>query len=144
MKIRDILQSKGSNVVTIAHDADVTAAVELLVHHNIGALVVIADGEANGIITERDILRALNEGAADFVELAVSDIMTTDVITGTPDAEVGEVMHVMSERRIRHLPVMQDGELQGMISIGDVVNAIRRDAETQNKQLQAYITGTPL
>lgn len=141
MQIRDILRSKGSRVVSIAPDAPVTRAVELLVQHNIGALVVLAENRIVGIISERDVLRAVNEGAAAFEGLRVAEIMTRNVITGTPDADVSSVMHVMSERRIRHLPVSEQGTLHGMISIGDVVNAIRREAEAENRHLHAYISG---
>jgi CBS domain-containing protein len=144
MKIRDILHTKGSSVITVTQDAGITAAVELLVQHDIGALVVIEGAEIAGIITERDMLRAINEGAAEFGELHVRDIMTRDVITGTPEAAVDDVMHVMTEQRIRHLPVVEGGALLGLISIGDVVNAMRREAQAENQQLHAYITGMPL
>jgi CBS domain-containing protein len=141
MKLRDIMRSKGEDVVTIRPDAPVHEAMRLLVKHNIGALVV-QDGEIEGIFTERDLLRA---GAEDLDRLArdrVRDLMTADVITIHPDADVQEVMSTMTDRRIRHLPVVEDGALRGMVSIGDVVNALRRDKEEENKQLHAYITGS--
>jgi CBS domain-containing protein len=141
MKLRDIMRSKGEDVVTIRPDAPVHEAMRLLVKHNIGALVV-QDGEIEGIFTERDLLRA---GAEDLDRLArdrVRDLMTANVITIHPDADVQEVMSTMTDRRIRHLPVVEDGALRGMVSIGDVVNALRRDKEEENKQLHAYITGS--
>ena len=141
MKLRDIMRSKGEDVVTIRPDAPVHEAMRLLVKHNIGALVV-QDGEIEGIFTERDLLRA---GAEDLDRLArdrVRDLMTADVITIHPDADVQEVMSTMTDRRIRHLPVVEDGALRGMVSIGDVVNALRREKEEENKQLHAYITGS--
>jgi CBS domain-containing protein len=127
-------------VVTIRPDAPVHEAMRLLVKHNIGALVV-QDGEIKGIFTERDLLRA---GAEDLDRLArdrVRDLMTADVITIHPDADLQEVMRTMTERRIRHLPVVEDGALRGIVSIGDVVNALRRDKEEENQQLHAYISG---
>jgi CBS domain-containing protein len=140
MKLRDIMRSKGEDVVTIRPDAPVHEAMRLLVKHNIGALVV-QDGEIKGIFTERDLLRA---GAEDLDRLArdrVRDLMTADVITIHPDADLQEVMRTMTERRIRHLPVVEDGALRGIVSIGDVVNALRRDKEEENQQLHAYISG---
>jgi CBS domain-containing protein len=144
MKIREILQKKGDTVVTIAPDEPITEAVELLVRHNIGALVVMADTAIAGIISERDLLRAMAEGPETFAAARVSDTMTVHVITGTPDADINSVMTVMSEQRIRHLPVLDNGQLCGMVSIGDVVNAMRHSTEHENRQLHAYITGTPL
>jgi len=140
MKLRDIMRSKGGDVVTIRPDAPVHEAMRLLVEHNIGALVV-RDGEIDGIFTERDLLRA---GAEDLKRLErdrVRDLMTADVVTVDLGADLQEVMRTMTERRIRHLPVVEDGALRGIVSIGDVVNALRRDKEEENQQLHAYIAG---
>ncbi|HSJ26150.1 MAG TPA: CBS domain-containing protein [Longimicrobiales bacterium] len=142
MTVRDILQAKGSSVVTIGAEAAVTEAVALLVRHNIGAVVVMQDDDMRGILSERDILRAINEGADAFTRLHVADIMTANVITGRADADLPAVMQVMSERRIRHLPVVEDDRLAGMVSIGDVITAMRRVTEAENRHLHAYISGT--
>jgi CBS domain-containing protein len=141
MKIRDVLSAKGSEVVTVEPDMTVHDAMRLLVRHNIGALVVVNGEDLCGIITERDMLRA---GAADLQKLArlrVVDLMTMLVVTTEPDAEIRSVMDTMTNQRIRHLPVIENGELCGMISIGDIINALRRNSETEVEQLQAYITG---
>lgn len=143
MKIRDILSTKGPGVITIAPDASIQEAMQVLVRHNIGALVVF-DGRIQGIITERDLLRC---GARDVQELArsrVRDEMTREVITASPDADIVGVMDTMTEHRLRHLPVLEDGNLCGMISIGDVVNALRHSVEAENQYLHAYIEGRPL
>ena len=143
MKISDILRSKGSACVTVHPDIQVTEALRTLVEHDIGAVVVV-DDTIKGIFTERDVLRA---AAADIQRLAnarVRDLMTVDVVTATPDHDIQHVMNVMTEHRIRHLPVVAGGEVRGMISIRDVVNALRQTAENENQQLHAYITGTPL
>lgn len=143
MKIRDLLRVKGPAVITIAPDVPIQQAMRTLVENQIGALVV-ADGKLRGIVTERDLLRW---GAEDVHRLATSrvrDLMTVEVITATPDAEIEEVMDIMTERRIRHLPIMEDGVLSGIISIGDVVNALRQSVEVENRYLHAYIEGTPL
>jgi CBS domain-containing protein len=141
MTVREILQAKGSSVITIGPEAAVTEAVALLVRHNIGAVVVMENDGIRGILSERDILRAINEGADGFNRLRVSDIMTSNVITGRVDANLPAVMQVMSERRIRHLPVLEDGRLAGMVSIGDVITAMRRVTEAENRHLHAYISG---
>ena len=143
MRIRDLLRVKGSVVVSVEPDLPVQEAMRILVENGIGALVV-ADGTLRGIITERDLLR---HGAEDVHRLAVSNVrelMTADVITASPDARIEQVMDTMVERRIRHLPIMEQGRLVGIISIGDVVNALRQSVEVENRYLHAYIEGTPL
>ena len=143
MKTADILRAKGSDVITIGPDRPIQEAMRLLVDHNIGALVVF-DGQLHGIITERDLLRTAASDIQRLASARVRDLMTTAVITTTADSDIGHVMDVMSERRIRHLPVMAGTSVCGMISIGDVVNALRRHAETENSQLHAYIAGSPM
>ena len=141
MTVSDILRTKGSVVITVAPDRPIQDALRMLVEHNIGALLV-QDERLQGIITERDVLRA---AAADIQGLAsarVRDLMTTALITTTPDADIRHVMDVMTEHRIRHLPVVEQGSVCGMISIGDVVHAVRRNVEAENQHLHAYITGT--
>lgn len=143
MKVSDILRSKGSAVVTVQPDRPIQEALRMLVEHNIGAMVVFDDG-LQGIISERDVLRS---AAADLKRLEsahVRDLMTSDVITATPDTDIQHVMDIMTERGIRHLPVLNEGLLCGMISIRDVVNAVRQNVETENQHLHAYISGTPL
>lgn len=143
MRIRDLLRVKGSVVVSVEPDLPVQEAMRILVENGIGALVV-ADGTLRGIITERDLLR---HGAEDVHRLAVSkvrELMTADVITASPDARIEQVMDTMVDRRIRHLPIMEQGRLVGIISIGDVVNALRQSVEVENRYLHAYIEGTPL
>lgn len=143
MLLREILRSKGSDVVTIRPEATAHEAMRELVRHNIGALVVF-DGTLRGIVSERDLLRAGAEDPQGLARARVNDLMTRDVVTARPDAELREVMDTMTERRIRHLPVVEGGELRGIISIGDVVNALRRTTEAENQHLHAYIAGTPL
>lgn len=140
MTVRDILRSKGQTVITVGPDAVAHEAMRLLADHNIGAAVVF-DREVRGIISERDLLRA---GARDLQRLAtahVRDIMTPHVIVASPDADIRDVMAIMTTNRIRHLPIMEGGSLSGIISIGDVVNALRTDVEAENRHLHAYIAG---
>jgi len=140
MTVRDILRSKGQTVITVGPDATAHEAMRTLADNNIGAAVVF-DQEVRGIISERDLTRV---GAQDLQRLAtarVRDIMTPHVIVAAPDADIRDVMSVMTDRRIRHLPIMEDGALRGIISIGDVVNALRSDVEAENRHLHAYIAG---
>jgi CBS domain-containing protein len=143
MKIRDVLRTKGPAVITIAPDVPVQEAMSVLVRNRIGALVV-HDGKLRGIITERDLLRWGGEDIHRLITSRVRDLMTVEVITASPDAEIEEVMDTMVERRIRHLPIMENGALCGIISIGDVVNTLRQSVEVENRYLHAYIEGTPL
>lgn len=143
MKIRAILDAKGSDVVTIRPDAPVPEAMRVLVQHNIGSLVVF-EGELLGIITERDLLRAAAADPQRLGQASVRELMTTEVITVGPHAKIEDVMDTMTENRIRHLPIVEDGQLRGMISIGDVVNTLRKSVEAENRYLHAYIEGTPL
>jgi CBS domain-containing protein len=143
MRIRDILRAKGPTVITIAPEQPIQQAMQVLVQHNIGALVV-SDGRIRGIMTERDLLRSGAAGLEQLAKARVRDVMTSDVITASPDAEIQEVMNIMTEHRIRHLPVVEGGDLCGMISIGDVVSALRSSVENENRLLHAYIEGRPL
>lgn len=143
MKIRDLLRAKGSLVVTIAPDIPIQEAMRVLVQNRIGALVVV-DGRLRGIITERDLLRWGAEDIQRLTNSRVRDLMTAELITASPEAEIEEVMDIMVEKRIRHLPIVDQGALCGIISIGDVVNALRQSVESENRYLHAYIQGTPL
>lgn len=141
MKVRDILREKGYEVVTVPPSLSVQEAMRLLVGHNIGSVVVVEEEKVHGILTERDILRF---GATDphrLRSMQVSDAMTSRVIAGATDDELDQVMEVMTENRIRHLPIVEDGWLEGIISIGDVVNALRQRVESENRHLRDYIQG---
>jgi CBS domain-containing protein len=144
MKVSQLLRAKPAGVITIDPDAGIPDAMRLLVEHNIGALVVTAGSEIAGIISERDMLRAAAADLGGLEHARVRELMTADVITASPDDDIDSVMNTLSERRVRHLPIVQDGALAGMISIGDVINALRRSTEIENRQLHAYIAGTPL
>ncbi len=143
MTIQEILRKKGADVITIAPDATVHEAMRVLVRHNIGAVVVF-DGEIQGILTERDLLRVGAESPQLLLDTRVEGLMTRDVITAPETVELSEVMDTMTERRIRHLPITAGRQLRGMISIGDVVNALRQSTEAENRQLHSYIAGTPM
>ncbi len=142
MKIKDILGKKGRFVVTIPPDRTVLEAIQLLVEKNIGSVVVTRDDEIVGILTERAILRLSTVRHRELDRLRVSKAMTADVITATPADGINHVMEVMTDNRIRHLPILADGRLAGILSIGDVVNALRESVQKENHHLKKYIQGT--
>jgi CBS domain-containing protein len=138
--IEHILHRKGRQVTTIAADATVAEAVALLQERNIGALVVPDDGVA-GMLSERDVVRALAdpERAAGVLDQVVSELMTTVVATCGPRATVDELMRLMTDRRIRHIPVLDEGELVGIVSIGDVVKSRIDELQTETDTLHDYL-----
>jgi CBS domain-containing protein len=140
MLIADILRRKGSTVVTIPSEAPVSEMVASLAEHRIGALVVVEGGRTVGIVSERDVVRRLHRDGARVLELPVSELMTTDVISCEPTDSVDQIGAEMTERRVRHMPVLAKGELAGIVTIGDVVAARIADLEQTRGQLESYIT----
>lgn len=141
MKISTILADKGTDVVTVAPDHSVRDLLALLSLHKIGALVVSIDGNAIiGIVSERDIVRAL-AGSESVMDEPVSTIMTSEVFVAPFDAQIDDLMNVMTSQRIRHIPITSDsGELMGIVSIGDLVKARLNELETERAALMEYIT----
>jgi CBS domain-containing protein len=143
MRISDVLRVKGTQVVTVTPDTTVQRLLAVLAEHRVGAVVVSHDGVAvDGIVSERDVVRALAERGAAVVSEQVTAIYTADVHTVTPRTELEDVARMMTERRIRHAPVMLDGQLHGIVSIGDVVKSRIGELETERAALSDYITGT--
>lgn len=143
MTVERILRSKGREVVTIQSNATVADVVDSLQTRHIGALVVSDDGsEITGVISERDIVRGLKQHGAGALELPVGALMAADVVTCAPDDRIAGIMAIMTERRVRHLPVVADGRLAGIISIGDVVNCRLDDLQAKVEAMSDYITRT--
>ena len=143
MRISDVLRVKGSQVVTVTPDTRVRRLLAVLAEHRIGAVVVSHDGAAvEGIASERDIVRALAARGAAVLAEPVTAIYTAQVHTVTPQTSIEEVMAMMTERRVRHAPVVAEGRLHGIVSIGDVVKIRIGDLETERTALTDYITGT--
>ena len=142
MRINQVLAGKGSNeVVTVRPDASVRELIGMLAEHNIGALVVSGDGVGvDGIVSERDVVRRLHEDEQ-VLDSPVSAIMTADVHTCEGDQPVTSLMSVMTEQRVRHVPVVKDGRLAGIVSIGDVVKSRMSELEFERDQLDAYVHG---
>ena len=143
MKINDVIHAKAKQaVVTIAPDATVRELIALLAEHNVGALVVSEDGEqVSGIVSERDVVRRLHTDDA-VLDTLVSQIMTAEVRTCAGDDRLTDLMQTMTEHRIRHVPVVADGRLTGIISIGDVVKSRIGELEFERDQLDSYVHQT--
>ncbi len=141
MKVEEILKSKGQRIAHVRADATIASVVRRLKFEGIGALVVSEDGEhLHGIISERDVVRGLFEHGAEVMSLRVSDLMTSTVKTCQPEDSIKDIMAEMTRSRIRHLPVMVDGSLCGLISIGDVVKNRLDELEMEASVLRdAYI-----
>jgi CBS domain-containing protein len=141
MRIKDVLHTKGDMVVTVSPDATVRDLLSLLAEHNIGAVVVSGDGSSvDGIVSERDVVRALVRGV-EILDSAVAEIMTAEVRTVALDDTVDGLMRLMTEHRVRHVPVIVDGGLHGIISIGDVVKSRIGELEFERDQLTSYVAG---
>ena len=142
MRISDVLRVKGGQVVTVPPDADVGQLLNVLAEHRIGAVVVSADGTTvDGIVSERDIVRALAARGPAVISEPVTAIFTADVYTVDLDARLEDLMRIMTERKVRHLPVVVDGVLAGIVSIGDVVKKRIDELEGERSALTNYISG---
>lgn len=142
MRIADLLRRKGSTVATVTPQTSVSELLARLAEHNVGALVVVdGAGVVTGIVSERDVVRRLHQHGPDLLRRRVGDIMTTIVATCGPQDSVDELSALMTQRRIRHVPVLVDGTLAGIVSIGDVVKSRMDELEQNQEQLEAYIAG---
>ena len=140
MQISSLLRRKGHEVATIDGSESVRAAIALLAEHGIGALVVSSDGRrVEGIVSERDVARGLHERGAALLTDPVSSLMTSEVHTTTSDANVHALAQTMTDHRVRHVPVVDDGVLIGIVSIGDVVKARLDELEDERKHMVDYI-----
>jgi len=141
IRVANILTTKGPEVATISQERTVRDAVEMLRERGIGALVVTGSTPPlSGILSERDVVRALARHGEHVLELKVVDLMSTEVTTCDEQASVNDLMGLMTSLRIRHLPVVQDGSLSGLISIGDVVKARLDELEQERQSLLDYVS----
>jgi CBS domain-containing protein len=140
MRIADVLRNKGAAVVTIDPDASVQDLLAGLTEHNIGAMMVIGTDGLEGVVSERDVVRELNTHGASTLARPVSTIMTKVVSTCTKADSVDDVSAMMTEKRVRHVPVLDEGRLAGIVSIGDVVKTRMEELQDEHEQLEAYIT----
>ena len=139
--VKHLLDNKGRHIVSIAPDASVFDAIKLMADKAVGSLVVMEDNELRGIITERDYERKVIVKGRSSETTTVAEIMTVEVLTASSSESVKDCMEVMTEKKIRHLPVVEDNRVIGMISIGDLVEAIIADQQEAIEQLEHYISG---
>jgi CBS domain-containing protein len=140
--VKHLLDAKGRNVISISADASVFDAIKMMADESIGSLVVLDEnGGLAGIVTERDYARKVIVKGRSSGDTRVADIMTADVLTTSCDNTVNSCMEVMSEKKLRHLPVVEDGRVIAMISIGDLVQAIIADQKEEIEHLEHYISG---
>ncbi|MDX3900630.1 MAG: CBS domain-containing protein [Sphingobium sp.] len=139
MTVAAILQGKGSDVIHVRSDDSVLTAVQLLARHRIGCVPVVDQGQVVGIFSERDLVYRVGEDGADALDRPVSSVMTSPAITIAPDTPVLQGLSMMTRRRIRHLPVIADGELVGLVSIGDLVKFRIDRIEAEAEAMRVYI-----
>lgn len=140
MTIASVLQGKPHRLISVAPDESLQHAAEVLTRERIGALLVLKpSGDIAGILSERDIIKAVGVQGADVLDRPVAEVMTREVTCCTPDDTPDQVMAIMTERRFRHVPVRQDGKIVAMISIGDVVKMKVEEAEAESQSLREYI-----
>ncbi len=142
-RVKDILRSKGDQVWSISPNATVREALQEMADKNIGAVLVMDEGRLAGIFSERDYARKVVLKGRRSDETRVAEVMTSQVVGVRPDDTVEECMALMTDKRIRHLPVVDSGEVTGIVSIGDVVKSIISEQQFLIEQLELYITGTP-
>jgi len=140
-KVRNILHNKGNAVFSVDPNMMVYRAIELMCEKNIGGLLIVEDGKLVGIFTERDYARKLILKGKSSKDTPIKDLMTSNLVTVTPDTSIDDCMRVMTGRKIRHLPVLDKGELVGVISIGDVVHFVIEEQKSIIEHLEHYITG---
>jgi CBS domain-containing protein len=140
MRIADVLRAKGGAVVTINPEASVAELLAGLAEHNIGAMVVAGPDGLKGIVSERDVVRQLHAHGASLLSQPVEKIMTSMISTCSKSDTVDSLTLLMTEHRVRHVPVLEDGKLIGIVSIGDVVKTRMEELESEHEQLQSYIT----
>ena len=141
MKVQEVLGKKSATVITVTPDQSLLEASQLLAQHKIGVVVVVdSEGAPVGILSERDIVRELAEVQSEVVNRSIRDAMTEDIVIGFPEDDLAYVSSTMTDRRIRHLPIMEDEKLVGIISIGDVVKAQLDNVQYEAHMLRQYIT----
>jgi CBS domain-containing protein len=141
-RIKEVLDEKASKVIWIRPSDTVYEAIQQMVNHNIGAVLIVSEDEKlAGIFTERDILKLCVSRSNELKDTKVETVMTTELIIGLPGDEVDYLLGVMTENKIRHIPILEDGRIMGIVSIGDLVKSQLKDAHYENRYLKDYIMG---
>ncbi len=141
MQLKDILKNKSGQPVTVPPTATVADAIRAMNDRKVGSVVIPnADGSPAGIFTERDVLDLCAQGRTDFAKMSIRPCMTCDIVTGSPSDKVSEVLALMTAKRFRHLPVVEEGVMVGVVSIGDLVKAKLEETTVEAQNLREYIT----
>jgi len=142
IRIDDILKSKSEKIITVLPDDSLYSAIQEMVNHNIGSVLVVSrEDELVGIITERDVLKQCVRRSDRLKTTVVESVMTTDLIIGLPNDSVDYLVGVMTTNKIRHIPILTDGKIQGIVSIGDLLKSQMKAVEYENRYLKDYISG---
>ena len=141
IKISDILRVKGGEVISLPSDSTVRELIAILAERRIGAVLVVDGSDLRGVVSERDVVRRLHTDGDAVLATELVDLMSSDVVTCGMDDDLDTIAATMTERRIRHMPVMRDGTLVGVVSIGDVVKSRMEQLQSESDQLTHYITG---
>ncbi|MBX3043654.1 MAG: CBS domain-containing protein [Candidatus Kapabacteria bacterium] len=142
MKAKDILKNKGPEVFTIGENKPLSEALNILINNNIGVLLVLGDtGLLTGIMSERDVVRAVHRKPENFLNIPVSDLMTRKILFADYEDDLSYIENIMTSNKVRHIPIMKDRIMVGLISIGDIVKATLRESKVENKYLMEYIAG---
>jgi len=142
MKVKDIIKRKGGQVIAVSPNASVLDALKLMAEKNIGGVLVMEGEKLEGIFTERDYARKIILKGKTSAEAKISEVMVSNLITVTPDHDTSQCMQLMTDKTIRHLPVIEEGKLVGVISIGDVVKSVIEEQQNVIQHLEQYIAGT--
>lgn len=142
ISVRELLQIKGGQVWTVAPDISVFQALEIMAEKNVGAVLVTEQDKLVGIFTERDYARGVRLKGKSSTDTLLRELMTTNVVFVSPENKMKECMALMTDKRVRHIPVLEDGRLIGIISIGDIVKQVISDQEFTIRELEKYITGS--
>ena len=142
MRAKDILAGKGSRVITTHEDANLVDVMALFFANRVGSLLVVDKNDRiKGIVAPNDVLKAVHKDLAKAGSLTVKEVMTTDLIVATPEDNIEYLQNIMTENRIRHIPIIEQGKLVGMVSIGDVVKAMMKETKVENRYLKDYMEG---
>lgn len=142
MKVKDVLKNKQREIITAETSTDILTAMQLLINNEVGCLPVLGySGQLVGIISDKDIFKAIYENQDNFRSLTVGNLMTTDVLVGVPEDEIDYIGGVMTKNKIRHVPILEQGKLVGLISLGDIVMAQIKRMEIENRYLKLYMEG---
>ncbi|HTF99392.1 MAG TPA: CBS domain-containing protein [Nitrospirota bacterium] len=141
MIVKELLDSKGKEIISIEGDNTVEAAIKIMTHRNVSAVIITRNGKPAGIFTERDVLRSYNKGGSQFDSLPLDQVMTADLIVAEPNEDLCQVMTVMIDKGIRHMPVAEQGRVIGMLSIRDVVKTQVGSIQSEIHHLKDYVSG---